>query len=130
MSKAVLRIVRSALGCLALLTACSLFVEQEIKNVRCRDTGRIGPPACDSGQICGQGRCHVCETRELCGDGFDNDCNGLVEEGCGVWSSTGGAGGETNAPHFGGVHATSHSGGQDDGGSGAGGGAGVSEPFP
>jgi len=59
-----------------------MIVSSNLENVRCSQSGQVGPPACDSGSFCGAGRCRLCEPKEACGDGLDNDCNGLVDDSC------------------------------------------------
>lgn len=76
-----------ALG--ACLLHCSLLVDDELSKVRCSQEGVIGPPACDSGQLCAEGRCQACLAFEVCDDGIDNDCNAGTSDRC-----PGGAGGE------------------------------------
>jgi hypothetical protein len=46
---------------LASLVACSVIVEGQPERLRCSDEGRIGPPACDEGQICQDGLCRAFE---------------------------------------------------------------------
>ena len=71
------------LGALLLAVAgCSLLVDDNVDEVRCRDEGVIGPPACDVGEVCASGRCRTCIATDVCGDGVDNDCTGLADEGC------------------------------------------------
>jgi hypothetical protein len=77
------------LGC---ILSCSLLVDEEIQAVQCTEVGRIGPPACDPGEICAAERCRACVRDETCADGVDNDCDGSIDEGCG--QDAGGRGGE------------------------------------
>lgn len=72
------------------VASCSLLVEEDLRQVRCTEDGRIGPPACDPGEVCGAGRCQLCIAHEICDDEVDNDCNGRTDEGCG--QSAGGRG--------------------------------------
>ena len=81
--------MRSLVVLLAVAVGCTLLVDENIDDVRCATEGAIGPPACDVGQICAQGRCHACLATDVCGDSVDNDCTGEVDQGC----ADGGAGG-------------------------------------
>jgi hypothetical protein len=78
---------------LSSLVHCSLLVEDEPSELRCSQEGLIGAPACDTGQLCVNGRCHACIEFEICSDGVDNDCNGEIDDRCRP-ESNGGAGGE------------------------------------
>ncbi len=62
---------------------CSLIVPSTLDHVKCSKPGAIGPPDCGPGQVCGAGQCVACQTVDACGDGVDNDCNGVVDDGCG-----------------------------------------------
>jgi hypothetical protein len=62
---------------------CTLLVTGELDDVACVDRGKVGPPACAVGFFC-DGRCRACASRDLCGDGLDNDCNGRVDDHCGA----------------------------------------------
>jgi hypothetical protein len=57
---------------------------------------------CPSSEICVASQCIACRSREICGNGIDDDCNGLKDDGCGV-SATGGAGGVAGASAKGGA---------------------------
>ncbi|HOT10449.1 MAG TPA: hypothetical protein PK710_11795, partial [Polyangiaceae bacterium] len=72
----------SLFGILALLPNCQLFVQSDLDKVYCEQEGVIGPPACPSGASCQRGQCVMCSNAETCGDGIDNNCNGLRDEGC------------------------------------------------
>jgi hypothetical protein len=41
----------------AACAACSLLIGAEPEPLRCTEEGRLGPPACDSGQVCRTGVC-------------------------------------------------------------------------
>ena len=88
-----------ALGCAALVVGlmpcCSLLIDHDIERVRCSESGRIGPPACDVGEICAADRCQACLRREICGDDLDNDCNERVDDACGSDAGT-----DVGAPAF------------------------------
>lgn len=68
---------------LAALADCSLIVPSKIDPLHCSQQGKIGPPACEPEQICADGICVRCMSKEICGDGVDNDCNGVIDDGCG-----------------------------------------------
>lgn len=72
----------AALG--LMVGSCSLLVDSELERMHCKDENAIGPPACDPGQVCGDGVCLACATIDACGDGVDNDCNGEVDQRCPV----------------------------------------------
>ncbi|HEY4105446.1 MAG TPA: hypothetical protein VGM44_16220 [Polyangiaceae bacterium] len=78
-----------ALG-LFILGGCSLWVSAEPEEIGCSEEGRLGPPACGVDFICARGGCIRCASRDICGDGIDNDCNGRIDDGC-PGTSTGGA---------------------------------------
>jgi hypothetical protein len=66
---------------LALVSGCSLVVDPEAKTPRCVVVeGKADP--CPRGRICTNGRCEPrgCGRVELCGDGFDDDCDGKIDE--------------------------------------------------
>jgi len=81
----------AVLAAVATASSCSLLVGDDVARVRCSESGRIGPPACDIGEICAGGRCQSCATREVCGDGVDNDCDARVDDACAADSGEGGA---------------------------------------
>ncbi|MBK7582299.1 MAG: hypothetical protein IPI67_19095 [Myxococcales bacterium] len=97
--------MRARLTALALATlsvglalSCSAMIEAELTRVNCSWEGAIGPPACPGGQMCRSGVCAPCASTDICGDGQDNDCDGLVDDGCddagvGGDGATGGSGG-------------------------------------
>lgn len=65
------------------VAACSLTIgKADLESVQCTEDQAIGPPACDYGQICLNGRCQKCATVDLCGDGLDNDCVNGPDDGC------------------------------------------------
>jgi hypothetical protein len=74
---------------LFVVAGCSLLVDENIDAVGCEPEGSLGPPACDVGEICADGRCRTCIAVDICDDAIDNDCSGEVDQGCG----RGGAGG-------------------------------------
>lgn len=72
------------LSCAALLlgASCQLTVGDELGAVRCELEGVVGAPACAAGYVCMQGACTRCSATEVCGDGLDNDCNGVADDQC------------------------------------------------
>jgi hypothetical protein len=89
----------SVVAALVAGSACSLIAPSDLDRVRCSEEGKIGPPACEVGQICGAGVCTACAATEVCGDRVDNDCNGSADDGCGG----SGAGGSSGQVSFGGT---------------------------
>lgn len=77
--------------------ACSLIVPSEPAVIYCKTDGYIGPPACPARFVCARGVCDACASREACRDGVDNDCNGLVDDGCAGETSNAGQAGQTGA---------------------------------
>lgn len=65
-----------------------MIVSNNLENVRCSDEEWLGPPACESNWFCRAGRCRPCAAAEACGDHLDNDCDALIDEGCGGAGST------------------------------------------
>lgn len=72
--------------------ACSLIVPSEPEVIHCRERGAVGAPACPANFVCADEICDACADREACGDTVDNDCDGLIDDGCLL-----GAGGEAGA---------------------------------
>lgn len=67
----------------ALFVGCSVMVPSTLdEGVRCNDDGTIGAPACAPAEVCAHGLCTACRTTEACADGVDNDCNGMIDDGC------------------------------------------------
>lgn len=85
---------------LVTLVACSAVVSSELDTVKCLNPGFIGPPACPTGTICNAGTCTACLPQEVCANGFDDNCDNRIDEGC---SSTGGTGGVSGSPGGGGA---------------------------
>lgn len=76
----------------AAAAACSLTVgKADLDSVACTEDKAIGPPACDYGQLCLDGRCQKCAAVDLCGDGIDNDCTNGPDDGCAGSGGDGGA---------------------------------------
>ena len=48
-----------------------------------RNCGSCGT-ACQGAERCVNGGCAACDVAETCGDGLDNDCDGVVDDGCNV----------------------------------------------
>jgi hypothetical protein len=72
-----------------------MLIPSEPEVVYCKQMGHIGTPACRSNHICADGICEACMAAEACGDGIDNDCNGVIDDGCSRGAAGGaGAGGE------------------------------------
>ncbi|MBI5548670.1 MAG: hypothetical protein HY901_32715 [Deltaproteobacteria bacterium] len=40
--------------------------------------------ACPAGQVCVAGQCSACAAAEICSNGLDDDCDGVVDNGCGA----------------------------------------------
>ncbi|HEY6722929.1 MAG TPA: hypothetical protein VI197_02825 [Polyangiaceae bacterium] len=73
--------------------ACSLIVPADPQVIHCRERGAVGAPACPANFVCADGICDACAEHEACSDAVDNDCDGVVDDGC-----LAGAGGEAGAP--------------------------------
>ncbi len=98
------------------VVACSALVTGELDTVHCRDPGLIGPPACPAGQVCRGTTCTPCFAQDVCGNGFDDNCDGRIDENCAV----GGSGGISGSGGVGGLAGSGGTAGQ--GGLGAAGG--------
>jgi Putative metal-binding motif len=60
-------------------SGCSLLISPESAPLLCaRSDG--GPEVCPTGLECRNGSCLPTCGREICGDGVDNDCDGMVDE--------------------------------------------------
>lgn len=79
----------------AAAVACSLVVPSEPEVIYCRQHGAVGAPACPANFVCADGICDACAEREACGDAVDNDCDGVIDDGCPVAR---GGGGEAGGP--------------------------------
>lgn len=66
--------------------------------MRCEQEGVVGSPACPEGESCQRGVCVGCSRKEICGDGVDNDCNGVVDDICGDAGSEADAGDASSNP--------------------------------
>lgn len=66
----------ATLGALTLLGACSAIVDGELGEVRCRDEGVVGAPACPDGMVCAGGVCSKAPRTPRLGDACtaDEDC--------------------------------------------------------
>jgi hypothetical protein len=62
---------------IAILANCQLLVTTELPAFTCTGTDLS---ACPKGQYCKGAGCAPCETVDVC-DGYDNDCNGKVDDG-------------------------------------------------
>jgi hypothetical protein len=85
-----------------MLGSCQLLIDSDLGELSCEQEGVVGPPACRSGELCQDGKCVECQSRERCGDELDNDCDGEVDDACpasgGAGGSAGAAGGDGAAP--------------------------------
>ena len=105
------------------LASCEIAVPSTLSSVGCRDEGRFGPPVCPSSEICVASQCIACRSHEICGNGIDDDCNGVKDDGCGAAGASAagasGAGGKTSAGGKGGAAgSTGGAGGIADAGAG------------
>lgn len=62
---------------LAFILSCQLIVTGDVPAVNCSGTS---PDACPKGKYCKGAGCVACEQQDVC-DGYDNDCNGTVDDG-------------------------------------------------
>jgi len=79
-------------GRLASILACAFFVIVVVASGGCEAivNGQLSPfprtcsgtdqSACPPGEYCKGAGCTSCETRDIC-DGYDNDCDGVVDDG-------------------------------------------------
>ena len=83
--------VGTFLAWLALLTcfaavasvACEAIVPNDVPTPPCSMTPFVDPGngTCPRGMFCGEGaRCTPCQAKDIC-DGYDNDCDGLIDDG-------------------------------------------------
>ena len=75
------------LACLALggtlaAAGCEVIVPSEIATPPCTMTPFVDPGngTCPRGMYCEGAGCAPCQTKDIC-DGYDNDCNGLIDDG-------------------------------------------------
>jgi hypothetical protein len=74
---------------------CSALISADLGRVNCVAEGAVGPPACPLGKTCRAGICTFCAPYETCANQFDDDCNGVADDGCddgGLGGTGGGAG--------------------------------------
>jgi hypothetical protein len=57
---------------------CQAIVNGDVPQFTCREKV---PGSCPEGMYCKGTGCVPCEPRDICGDGYDNDCNGKVDDG-------------------------------------------------
>ena len=72
-----LRRVCSGAFVLAFVVGCEALVDGSLPAWQCKPGS---PNACPPNQFCGAGGCVDCLKTDMC-DGFDNDCNGKVDDG-------------------------------------------------
>jgi hypothetical protein len=72
-----LRRIFSAAVVLVAVVSCQALVDGSLPAWKCMPGS---PNACPPGQYCGAGGCVQCAKTDMC-DGFDNDCNGMVDDG-------------------------------------------------
>ena len=66
----------AALGALAVLVSCQAIVSSDVPAFSCDGTAG----SCPAGKFCKGVGCADCESRDVC-DGYDNDCNGKIDDG-------------------------------------------------
>jgi hypothetical protein len=66
------------LAVLAVAAGCQALVNGDVPQYTCTENV---PGACPAGSYCKGTGCVPCEPRDICGDGYDNDCNGKVDDG-------------------------------------------------
>lgn len=87
------RKLRGSVASLVFLAAgCSLMVPDSIDDLACAANGVVGPPACPDGQFCSNKVCKACHAADRCGDGIDDNCNGVIDDGCPTGGSAGDGG--------------------------------------
>ncbi|MCC6901106.1 MAG: hypothetical protein IT377_19190 [Polyangiaceae bacterium] len=109
---------------LGLGVACSSMIEADLAQVSCSREGEIGPPDCPAGHSCRAGACAPCAAQDICGNGIDDDCDRLVDDGCTDGASGGAGGGGAGSGGDVGGGGTAGSGGTFAGGGTGGGGTG------
>jgi Cys-rich repeat protein len=57
-------------------------IDRDIVSVECSCASDADCAAMGGAGRCISGTCTLCSPIELCGDGIDDDCNGLVDDGC------------------------------------------------
>ena len=113
-------------GCgLSVALACSAMIEADLAQVSCTREGSIGPPDCPAGQACRAGSCSPCGAQEICGNGADDDCDGVPDDGCNDGGGAGGVGGGDGGSAGSGGDSGGGSGGTLAGGGGAAGSGGT-----
>jgi hypothetical protein len=75
-SRGVVRVVKLA------AVGCEVIVPSDVGTPSCTMTQYVDPGngTCPSGMFCYGGGCKACETKDVC-DGFDNDCDGIIDDG-------------------------------------------------
>ena len=67
---------------LAIAVGCEAIVNGDVPAYTCSAEAFVDPGrnTCPAGQYCKGLGCTACEDRDIC-DGFDNDCNGKIDDG-------------------------------------------------
>ena len=68
-------------GC-AFNPSCGFIVDGDVAAIACSGDTGAERSDCPRGMACNSGICVACASKEICGNGADDDCDGAVDDSC------------------------------------------------